>query len=147
MFLSMLRLGAQMIHTLRYFILALLLTAFLAACGASKSSASDFNVKLVAAPEGRNGNYLMVNVTDKNGQPVTDAKVGLQGDMTHAGMMPVIADPVSDDADGAADGVYHVPFAFNMAGDWIITVSIDRNGKVETQEIKATVNETDVKIE
>ena len=143
----MLKVGRQLADNIRDFILTLLIALFLAGCGSSSGATSDLHVTLTAAPEGRNGSYLTVNLTDKDGKPVTDAKVGLQGDMTHAGMAPVIADPVGDDADGVADGAYRVPFAFNMAGDWVVTVSIDRNGKVETQEIKATVNETEVKIE
>lgn len=143
----MLKVGRKLADNIRNFILTLFVALFLAGCGSSTGTASDLRITLTAAPEGRSGSYLTVNLTDKDGKAVTDAKVGLQGDMTHAGMAPVIADAVSDDADGAADGIYRVPFAFNMAGDWVVTVSIDRNGKVETQEIKATVNESDVKFE
>ncbi|MFN8444944.1 MAG: FixH family protein [Caldilineaceae bacterium] len=143
----MLKVERLLAQNIRNFILTLFIVLFLASCGSSSGSTSDLHVSLASAPEGRNGSYLTVNLTDKDGKPVTDAKVGLQGDMTHAGMAPIIADAVSDDADGAADGVYRVPFAFNMAGDWVITVSIERNGKGETQEIKATVNETEVKFE
>lgn len=127
----------------------LLLALLLAACNGSSQStiANNFNVQLSAAPEGRSGSHLTVKLTDKENKPVTDAKVGLEGDMTHAGMAPVIADPVADDADGTLDGVYQIPFAFSMAGDWLVTVVIERNGNEERHEIKATVNEKDVVID
>jgi copper(I)-binding protein len=44
--------------------------------------------------------------------------------MNHAGMIPVLADPIADDADGSADGRYHLPFTFTMLGDWILTVTV-----------------------
>lgn len=67
---------------------------------------------------------LVVVLTDASGAPVTDATVAVEGNMNHAGMIPVLADPVADDADGSADGRYHLPFTFTMFGDWIITVNV-----------------------
>jgi hypothetical protein len=67
---------------------------------------------------------LVVILTGADGAPVTDAKVSLVGYMNHAGMTPVLADPVADDADGNADGHYQLPFAFTMLGDWIVTVTV-----------------------
>jgi copper(I)-binding protein len=67
---------------------------------------------------------LVVVLTDSSGAPITDATVALEGNMNHAGMIPVLADPIADDADGSADGRYHLPFTFTMLGDWIITVTV-----------------------
>jgi copper(I)-binding protein len=67
---------------------------------------------------------LVVILSDANGAPITDATVALQGDMNHPGMIPVLADAVSDDADGSADGRYTLPFTFTMLGDWIVTVDV-----------------------
>jgi copper(I)-binding protein len=67
---------------------------------------------------------LVVVLTDASGAPITDATVAVEGNMNHAGMIPVLADPTADDADGNADGRYHLPFTFTMLGDWIITVTV-----------------------
>jgi copper(I)-binding protein len=67
---------------------------------------------------------LVVILTGADGAPLTDATVALEGNMNHAGMIPVLADAVADDADGAADGRYRLPFTFTMLGDWIITVTV-----------------------
>jgi hypothetical protein len=105
-------------------------------------------ISLQAAPEGVAGEYLSVVLTDSAGEPVTDASVGLEGNMNHAGMVPVMADAVTDDADGAADGVYQVPFTFNMNGDWIITVVAElADGTTEMQDVNLTVTEESVEIE
>lgn len=69
---------------------------------------------------------LVVVLTGADGAPVTDATVAVEGNMNHAGMIPVLADPIADDADGAADGRYALPFTFTMFGDWIITVTVER---------------------
>ncbi|MEZ4709933.1 MAG: copper chaperone PCu(A)C [Caldilineaceae bacterium] len=101
-------------------------------------------VKL-AAPAG--GGQLSVEVADASGAPMTDATVSLEGNMNHAGMAPVMAEGVTDDADGAADGVYHLPFEFSMNGDWIMTVSVKlADGATETHDIDATVTGDGVEI-
>ena len=63
---------------------------------------------------------LLVTVTDEEDNPINDATVSVRGDMTHAGMVPVIPDPVTT----AEEGVYSIPFEFTMGGDWIITVDV-----------------------
>ena len=63
---------------------------------------------------------LLVTVTTDDGTAVNDATVAVTGDMTHAGMVPVIPEPVSE----AEEGVYSIPFEFTMGGDWIITVDV-----------------------
>jgi periplasmic copper chaperone A len=71
---------------------------------------------------------LVVILTHEDGAPVTDATVALEGNMNHAGMIPVLAEAVTDDADGSADGHYQLPFTFTMLGDWIITVNVTQAG-------------------
>lgn len=63
---------------------------------------------------------------------VTGADVELQGDMSHAGMQPVLATAVESEP-----GVYRAEeFAFAMAGDWFVTASVEtvdgREAKLET---------------
>jgi hypothetical protein len=54
------------------------------------------------------------------GSPVAGASVRVVGDMTHAGMVPVVANAVDLGA-----GVYRTEgFAFDMAGDWVITAEV-----------------------
>ena len=55
-----------------------------------------------------------------NGAPVSGAQVEVTGDMIHAGMAPVLAE-----AEEQGDGTYETQnFAFDMAGDWILTVDV-----------------------
>ena len=125
-----------------FFVSILLITA----CGAQNNGAATnkTQVKLSAPPA---GGQLAVAVTDAGGAPITDATVSLEGNMNHAGMAPVMTDGVADDADGAADGVYHLPFEFTMNGDWIITVSVKlADGATETHDIDLTVTGDDVQI-
>lgn len=74
---------------------------------------------------------LLVTVNTDEGNPVNDATVNARGDMTHAGMMPVIPDAVSE----AEEGVYSIPFEFTMGGDWLITVDVTlANGDTASAE-------------
>jgi len=62
---------------------------------------------------------LQVQLTDASGAPIegaTDMK--LKGDMSHAGMQPVLAE-----ASGGVDGVYEAQWVWTMAGDWFVTVT------------------------
>lgn len=59
---------------------------------------------------------MSVRITDAAGAPVNDAALSIKGDMTHAGMVPVLAE-----AAGGQDGLYTFPFAWTMKGDWIVT--------------------------
>lgn len=61
---------------------------------------------------------LTVTLADASGLPVDGASVSLKGDMSHAGMQPVLAE-----ATGGASGVYQAQWMWTMAGDWIVTVT------------------------
>ena len=61
---------------------------------------------------------LIVSLADTAGRPVDGARITVEGNMSHAGMVPVL-----DTARARGDGTYSVPeFRFTMAGDWILTV-------------------------
>lgn len=63
---------------------------------------------------------VVVELTDEEGAPVEGARVRLEGTMTHAGMVPVLAD-----ADATGAGRYRVQeFSFTMGGDWILRAHI-----------------------
>lgn len=136
-----------------------LFTVALAGCGMGAMDHGDMdhgamgdgnmseNVTVMIESTGYPGEYLMVMLKDKEGNAVTDAKVAIEGNMNHAGMVPVIADPVEDGADGDEDGVYEVPFAFSMGGDWIVTVSVTMaDGSMEMQDIMLVATEDGVEV-
>ncbi len=63
---------------------------------------------------------LHVELRDEAGNPVQDATVRVRGDMSHAGMLPVLGE-----ADRVRDGVYDIPFEWTMGGDWVLTVDAE----------------------
>lgn len=131
------------------FLLALTTILVLAACGgrAQATNGADLQISLVAPSEGANAQYLIVQVADKAGKPITNAMVNVEGNMQHAGMAPVMGKAASDEADGKADGRYQIPFAFDMLGDWIITVSVKNADNTTVQrDIPVTVSEQGVKV-
>lgn len=78
-------------------------------------------VTLLTRPA-RVGPAAVEAVVEHGGARVLGATVRVTGDMTHAGMVPVIADAVE-----LEDGVYRSEgFAFDMAGDWVLTVDVTR---------------------
>ncbi len=60
-----------------------------------------------------------VTLVDASGAPIDDATVTLRGDMSHAGMEPVLATAVAQ-----GQGRYSADFAWTMAGDWVVTVQV-----------------------
>jgi hypothetical protein len=87
-------------------------------------------------PDQQEGGSLAVRVQDAAGEPIMDASVRLEGDMNHAGMIPVISEPVEH----ASEGIYRVPFEFTMLGDWIITAYVTTaDGREHTEVIEIGV--------
>jgi hypothetical protein len=130
-------------------LLVILVLWIVSACGSggSQAAASDVQITLTASPSGETASALVVQLADSNGQPITDATVTIEGNMNHPGMAPVLVAPVGDDANGAADGSYRVPFQFTMLGDWIITVSVEKaDGTKVEKNIEVTVGEQGVTI-
>lgn len=128
-------------------VLLLLTLALLVACGASTPPASEAAVQITLLP-GPAGDGLQVQLHNAAHAPLTDATVALEGNMTHAGMAPVLTEPVKDGDDGASDGVYRVPFHFSMLGDWIVTVTVDlADGTQSTQDINVTVTDAGIQIQ
>jgi hypothetical protein len=133
----------------RFTIIALLLIIGLLSAGcASNTAEKSSEIQITLGPASIQSNdQIVVRVTDADGQPFTGATVSIEGNMNHAGMVPVITDPVQDDADGTADGVYQIPFEFTMLGDWILTVSVTGpDGTSYQEEIDATVTEDSITI-
>lgn len=61
-----------------------------------------------------------VRLVDPSGAPVAGADVAVEGNMNHAGMVPVFVDPTEHEP-----GVYTAPFEFTMGGDWFMVVSAE----------------------
>jgi hypothetical protein len=60
---------------------------------------------------------LIITLHDTAGVPLENAEILVEGNMSHAGMVPVLGT-----AEEEREGHYAVPdFRFTMAGDWIIT--------------------------
>ncbi len=118
----------------------------LSACGGSGANTDTGNLQImVVAPAGMAADTLVIHLLDQADQPVTDAKVTVEGNMNHAGMAPVLTDPVTDEADGATDGHYQLPFTFSMLGDWILTVTVDQaDGTTVTKDIEVSVTDAGI---
>lgn len=73
---------------------------------------------------------------EREGRALRGAEVEITGDMTHAGMAPVVAVAAPTD-----DGSYRADdFAFTMAGDWILTVEVELDdGERLRSEVATTV--------
>lgn len=101
--------------------LALLLALLLVtACGGRQNQLTNETgvvVTLQPAATAVGQTSLTITLADADGQPITDADVQVRGDMSHAGMTPVLRTGLP-----AEPGVYTVPFEWTMAGDWIVTV-------------------------
>lgn len=74
---------------------------------------------------------VIVTLKDATGQPVKDAEVEVEGNMSHAGMTPVIVTAVEGE-----DGRYETrDFEFTMAGDWFFVVRATLPDGSEIKEI------------
>lgn len=102
------------------FIGMIIILVLLAGCRrAGSSDLSDVGVKVTINPNPPAAGQATVTValSDANSQPITGAKVELEGNMTHAGMAPTQAQPQE-----VSPGRYEAPLDFSMAGDWFILV-------------------------
>jgi len=58
---------------------------------------------------------IVLTLTGLSGEPITDARITLEVNMTHAGMTPIIAD-----AREFEPGRYRTIVQLSMAGDWVV---------------------------
>ncbi|MEZ4734925.1 MAG: copper chaperone PCu(A)C [Caldilineaceae bacterium] len=130
--------------------LAGLVAVLLTACGspAAPTDNADLQITLLPVPAGEESNSLQVQLRNAAQEPITDATVSLEGNMNHAGMAPVFAEPVTDGDDGTIDGIYQAPFQFSMLGDWIITITVEQaDGSQTTRDVHVTVTDSGMQIE
>lgn len=111
-------------------LISLLLLVALAGCKPpeDRSSASSTGSLTITAQLPQNPPVgpapMAITVTRADGSSVANAAVKVEGNMTHAGMVPVLVDAVE-----VGDGVYRADdMRFTMAGDWIVTITVTENG-------------------
>ena len=104
------------------YLLIIVIFGLFSACGgrnSAQTSNSNYDISVEAGSTAVGQTDLMVTVKDQNGTAINDANVSIKGDMSHAGMRPVLGESSSAD-----DGVYTIPYEWTMAGDWFVTVNV-----------------------
>lgn len=73
---------------------------------------------------------IALKLTDASGNPITGARINLEGTMTHPGMRPVFSE-----ARETGPGRYQSSLEFTMAGDWIVLlhITLPNGQKLERQ--------------
>lgn len=100
---------------------ALLAVGSLTACGGAGADSAGVTTELVFDPPAVVGDTTCsVRVFDAAGAPMSGARVDIEGNMNHAGMVPVLRT-----AEEVEPGLYRTPFEFTMGGDWFVILSID----------------------
>jgi hypothetical protein len=66
---------------------------------------------------------VTVRLKDAQGGPLTNARLTVEGDMSHPGMRPVFAE-----AKEVSRGRYQAQLQFEMAGDWVLLLHIKLPG-------------------
>lgn len=108
---------------MRYWVgLGCLLLLLLAGCGRGGKDLPDVNVTLEIEPSPPQLGLASITVAlhGAAGLPISGAQVELEGNMNHAGMVPVFAE-----ASEVAPGRYRAGMEFTMGGDWFILVRAD----------------------
>lgn len=108
-----------------------------AGSNAGGSAAATSGLTVTVEVEGGAVGPAPVTVGVRTGsEPVSGATVQVTGNMTHAGMVPVIVDAVE-----VEPGVYRADtFAFTMAGDWFIDADVSTaDGREASAETFLTV--------
>jgi len=123
-------------------IFLLLVVVLLGGCArqsqqADQNNADDIDMTLVVAPAppAVGPSNLLITIQDKDDSPIDGASLEIKGDMSHAGMKPVLAS-----ISGGESGLYAVPFEWTMGGDWFVTVTATLpDGRVATKRFDLSV--------
>lgn len=114
----------------------------LTACGriqrGRSENTSDITVDMAVEPEqpAIGPATLIFTLTDESGQPINNAALKVEGNMTHAGMTPVFGETTAGE-----NGRYEIPFEWTMGGDWFVTANITLpNGQEISREFPVTVS-------
>jgi len=113
--------------------LVVLLVAFFPACHkTARNPAITLKYQVTPQPPRVGTTTFDLELRDANNQAVSGAHVELEGNMSHAGMSPVVG--VTREIDR---GKYRGTLPLTMAGDWIILVNVTlANGEHAQQQIE-----------
>jgi hypothetical protein len=110
--------------------------ALVQGCEPRVTPSSDLTIEHEVSPQPPRVGQVTITfkLTGASGQPVTGAVVKLEGNMSHAGMVPVFGEAKEIEA-----GRYRSTLELSMAGDWfvLVTGTLADKGEFERQvEIK-----------
>jgi YtkA-like len=111
--------GAQRDRTLPAFVCAVLLFGFGCRKPVAPHSGVAIEYGISPQPVRVGPAVLSVRLRDTAGKLVVGARVGLEGDMSHPGMAPVIGE-----AREVAPGQYQGSLEFAMPGDWVVLIHV-----------------------
>ncbi|MFN2292110.1 MAG: FixH family protein [Anaerolineae bacterium] len=106
----------------RVYLVGLVLLLTLLGCARGMQDLPDVGVDLSIEPDPPQMGPATVTVilTDAEGQPLEGAQMEIEGNMSHAGMVPVLAV-----ARETSPGRYQAELEFTMVGDWFMLVRAD----------------------
>lgn len=117
---------------LRMGVLLVVVFCLMTGCQSSEDTASDIQLEWEITPNPPSMGEATLNITlrDSTNQLLTGADVNIEGNMSHPGMQPVLAE-----AKEIEPGVYSAPIQFTMGGDWffIIESTLPDNRALERQ--------------
>jgi hypothetical protein len=102
-----------------------LLGATLTACDPGRPSSPTLEVELEVDPDPPQvgESRIQLRLREPDGSLLRDARVRIEGNMNHAGMVPEFAD-----ASETEPGTYVGVLTLSMAGDWYLIVSAEASG-------------------
>ena len=93
----------------------------LSGCSKPNQDSSDIHLHYESQPNPPHvgSNILVVRLNDRNGAALSGANVRIEGDMSHPGMSPVIAEMKE-----VGIGAYYGELNLGMRGDWVVEFHI-----------------------
>jgi YtkA-like len=108
-----------------------ILAALLVSCKPPDPNAMQVKLETIVPPSGI-GKTSLVFKLEHEGKPVTGAIVSVENTMTHAGMIPI-----TRPAQEIGNGKYQVQrLEFQMAGDYVLTMTAKKEGRILTGEAR-----------
>jgi hypothetical protein len=112
--------GSKQIWQILFYLF--LLTLMLVGCRrGNNDNISGINVDLTVSPDPPAVGLATIKLvlSDADDQPLSGAVGELEGNMNHAGMVPVFSQATETDP-----GQYEAPLEFTMGGDWFVLVKV-----------------------